>query len=178
MKKVGKSTTPFRYNLNQIPYDYTVEVTNGFKGSDLVDRVPEELWMAVHNILQEAVTKTIPKKKKYKKAKWLSEEALQIAEERREEKGKGERERDMQLNAKFKRIARRGRKAFLNEQSKEIGKNNRMRKSRDFFKKIGDIKKTFHARMNMIKDRNGKDLTEAEEIKRWQEHIEKLCKKR
>ena len=79
MKKVGKSTTPFRYNLNQIPYDYTVEVTNGFKGSDLVDRVPEELWMAVHNILQEAVTKTIPKKKKYKKAKWLSEEALQVA---------------------------------------------------------------------------------------------------
>ena len=78
----------------------------------------------------------------------------------------------------FQRIARRGRKAFLNEQSKEIGKNNRMRKSRDFFKKIGDIKKTFHARMNMIKDRNGKDLTEAEEIKRWQEHIEKLCKKR
>ena len=76
MKKVGKTTRPFRYNLNQIPYDYTVEVTNGFKGLDLVDRVPEELWMAVHNILQEAVTKTIPKKKKYKKAKWLSEEAL------------------------------------------------------------------------------------------------------
>jgi len=76
LKKVGKTTRPFRYNLNQIPYDYTVEVTNGFKGLDLVDRVPEELWMAVHNILQEAVTKTIPKKKKYKKAKWLSEEAL------------------------------------------------------------------------------------------------------
>ena len=76
LKKVGKTTRPFRYNLNQIPYDYTVEVTNGFKGLDLVDRLPEELWMAVHNILQEAVTKTIPKKKKYKKAKWLSEEAL------------------------------------------------------------------------------------------------------
>ena len=101
MKKVGKSTTPFRYNLNQIPYDYTVEVTNGFKGSDLVDRVPEELWMAVHNILQEAVTKTIPKKKKYKKAKWLSEEALQIAEERREVKGKEERKRYTHLNAEF-----------------------------------------------------------------------------
>ena len=124
------------------------------------------------------MTKTIPKKKKCKKEKWLSEETLHIAEERRKAKIKGERERYMQLNAKFKRIARRGRKAFLNEQSKEIGKNNRMRKSRDFFKKIGDIKKTFHARMNMIKDRNGKDLTEAEEIKRWQEHIEKLCKKR
>ena len=91
-------------------------MTNGFKGSDLVDRVPEELWMAVHNILQEAVTKTIPKKKKYKKAKWLSEEALQIAEERREEKGKEEREGYTQLNAEFQRIARRDKKAFLNEQ--------------------------------------------------------------
>ena len=85
----------------------------------------------------------------------------------------------MQLNAKFQRIARRDKKAFLNEQCKEIRKNNRMRKCRDFFKKIGDIKETFHARMNMIKDRNGKDLTEAEEIeKRWQEHIEELCKKK
>jgi len=98
---------------------------------------------------------------------------------KREEKGKGERERYIQLNAKFQRIARRGKKAFLNEQCKEIRKNNRMRKCRDFFKKIGDIKETLHARMNMIKDRNGKDLTEAEEIKkRWQEHIEELYKKK
>ena len=131
----------------------------------------------VCNIVQEAVTKTIPKKKKYKKAKWLSEEALQIAEERREEKGKGERERYAQLNAEFQRIARRDKKV-LNKKCKEIEENNRLGNGRDFFKKIGDIKKTFHARMNMIKDRNGKDLTEAEEIKRWQEHIEKLCKKR
>ena len=120
MKKVGKSTTPFRYNLNQIPYDYTVEVTNGFKGSDLVDRVPEELWMAVHNILQEAVTKTIPKKKKYKKAKWLSEEALQIAEKKTEVKSKGERETYTQLNTEFQRLAGRDKKAFFNEQCKEV----------------------------------------------------------
>ena len=87
MKKVGKTTRPFRYDLNQIPYDYTVEVTNRVKGLDLVDRVPEEPWMEVHNIVQEVVTKTIPKKKKCKKAKWLSEEALQTAEKRREVKG-------------------------------------------------------------------------------------------
>ena len=88
MKKVGKTTRPFRYDLNQISYDYTVEVTNRFKGLDLIDRVPEEIWTEVRNIVQEAVTKTIPKKK-YKKAKWLSEEALQIAEKRRDMKGKG-----------------------------------------------------------------------------------------
>ena len=93
MKKVGKSTRPFRYNLNKISYDYTVEVTNRFKGLDLIDRVPEELWMEVHDIVQEAVIKTTPKKKKLKKAKQLSEEALQIAEERTEMKGKGETER-------------------------------------------------------------------------------------
>ena len=93
MKKVGKTTRPFRYDLNQIPYDYTVEVRNRFKGLDLIDRVPEELCMEVRDIVQEAVIKTIPKKKKCKKAKWLSEEALQIGEQRREAKGKGERER-------------------------------------------------------------------------------------
>ena len=93
MKKVGKTTRPFRYDLNQIPYDYTVEVTNRSKGLDLIDRVPEELWTEVHDIVQEAVIKTISKKKKCKKAKWLSEEALQIAGKRREAKGKGEKER-------------------------------------------------------------------------------------
>ena len=97
MKKVGETTRPFRYNLNHISYDYIVEVTNRFKGSDPVDRVPEELWTEVHNIMQEAVTKTIPKKKKFKNAKWLSEEALHIAEKRREVKGKGERQRYTQL---------------------------------------------------------------------------------
>ena len=93
MKKVGKTTRPFRYDLNQIPYDYSVEVTNRFKILDLIDRVPEELWMEIHDIVQEAVIKTIPKKKKSKKAKWLFEEGLQITEKRREVKGKGEKER-------------------------------------------------------------------------------------
>ena len=111
MKKVGITTRPFRYDLNQIPYDYTVEVTNRVKGLDWIDRVPEELWVEVHAIVQAAVIKTIPKKKKCKKAKWLSEEALQIAEKRRETKGKGEKERYTHLNAKFQRILRRDKKA-------------------------------------------------------------------
>ena len=113
MKKVGKTTRSFRYDLNQTTYDYTVEVTNRFKGLDLIDRVPEDLWMGVCNTVQEAVIKTNPKKKKCKKAKWLSEEALQIAEKRREAKGKGEKERYTHLNAEFQRIARRDKKIFL-----------------------------------------------------------------
>ena len=124
--KVGKTTRPFRYDLNQIPYDYTVEVTNRFKRLDLIDRVPEELWVEVHNIVQKAVIKTIPKKKKCKKAKWFSEEALQAAEKRREVKGKGEKERYKHLNAEFQRIARRDKKAFLSDQCKELEENNRM----------------------------------------------------
>ena len=102
MKKVGKTTRPFRYDINQIPYDYTVEETKRFKGLDLIDRVPEELWMEIHDIVQEAVIKTIPKKRKCKRAKWFSEGALQIAEKRREVKGKGEKERYAHLNAEFK----------------------------------------------------------------------------
>ena len=121
MKK-GKTTTPFRYYLNQISYDYTVEVTNRFKGLDLIDRVPEELWTKVRDILQEAGIKTTPKKKKCKKAKWFSEEALQIAEKRREAKCKGEEEIHTHLNAEFQRIARRDKKAFFSDQCKEIGK--------------------------------------------------------
>ena len=115
MKKVRKTTRPFRYDLNQIPYDYTMEVTNRFKELDLIDRVPEELWMEVCNIVQEAVVKTIPKKKKCKNAKWLSEEALQIAEKRRETKGKGEKERYTHLNAEFQIIERRDKKVFLSD---------------------------------------------------------------
>ena len=152
MKKVGKATRPFRYDLNQTPYEYTVEVTNRFKGLDLIDRVPEEKWMDVRDIVQQAVIKIIPKKKKCKKAKQLSEEALQIAEKRREGKGKGEKERYTHLNAEFQRIARRDKKAFLSDQCKEIEKNNRMGKSRDLFKKIRDTKETFHAKMGTIKD--------------------------
>jgi len=124
-----------------------MEVTNIFRGSDLVDRVLEELWTEVCNIVQGVVTKAIPKKNKFKKAEWLSEEALQIAEEGREAKGKGEKERYTHLKAEFQRIARRDKKAFLSEQCKEIEENNTMGKTRDLFKKIGDIKGTFHVRM-------------------------------
>ena len=134
--------------------------------------------MEVCNIVQEAVIKTISKKKKRKKAKWLSEEALQIAEKRREAKGKGEKERYTHLNTEFQRIARRDKKAFLSDKCKEIEENNRMGKTRDLFKKIRDIKETFHAKMGTIKDRNGMDLTEAEDIKKmWQEYTEELYKK-
>ena len=126
LKKVGKTSRLFRCQLNQILYDYTVEVTNRFKELNLVDRVPEELWTEVHTILQEAVTKTIPKKKQLKKPKWLSEKDLQIDEERKEAKSKGEGESYTQLNAEFQRIPRRDKKAFLNKQCKEIEENSRM----------------------------------------------------
>ena len=121
--------------------------------------------------------KVIPKKSICKKAKWLSKEALQIAETRREVKGKGEKEKYIHLNAEFQRIARRDKKAFLSDQCKEIEENNRMGKSRDLFKKIRDTKRTFHAEMGTIKDRNGMNLTESEDIKRWQEYTEELYKK-
>ena len=139
----------------------------------------EELWTEICNTIQEAVTRTIPKKKKCKKAKRLFEEGVQIAEKRREVKGKGEKERSTQLNTEFQRTARRDKKAFLSEQCKEKEENNRMGKTRDLFKKIRYTKGTFHAKMGTIKDRNSNDLTEAEEIKkRWQGYIEELLKKR
>ena len=140
--------------------------------------MPEELWTEVHDVVQEAVIKTIPKKKKCKKAKWLSEDALQTAVKRRDSKGKGEKERYTHLNAEFQRIARRDKKAFLSDQCKEIEENNRMGKTRELFKKIRDTKGTFHVKMGTIKDRNGMNLTEAEDIKkRWQEYTEELYKK-
>ena len=150
-----------------------MEVRNRFKGLDLIDRVPDELWM-VHDIVQETGIKTIPKKKKCKGAKWLSGKALQTAEKRREAKDKGEKERCINLNAESQRIARRDKKAFLSDQCKEIEENNKMGKIRDVFKKIRDTKGTFHAKMGKIKDRNGMDLTEVEEInmRRWQEYTE------
>ena len=126
--------------------------------------MPEEPWTEVHDIVQEAVIKTIPKKKKCKKAKWLSEEALQIAEKRREVTGKGEKERYIHLKAEFQRIARRDKKAFLCDQCKEIEENSRMGKTGDLFKKMRDIKGTFHAKTSTIKDRNSVDLTEAEDL--------------
>ena len=119
LKNVGKTTRPFRYDLNQIPYDYTVEVTNRFKGLDLIDRVAEELWMQVCDIVQEAVIKTITKKNECKKAKWLSEKTLHIAEKRREAKCKGKKERYSHLNAEFQRIARSDKKKFLSENAKK-----------------------------------------------------------
>ena len=143
-------------------------MTNRFKGLDLIERVAEELWVEVRDIVQETGSKTIPKKKKCKKAKWLSGEALQIAVKRREVKSKGDKERYKYLNAEFQRIARRDKKAFLSDQCKEIEENDRMRKIRDLFKKIRDTKGIFHAKTGSIKDRNGMDLTEAEDIKkRW-----------
>ena len=155
--------------------------------------MPEELWTEVCDTVREAMIKTIPKKKKCKKAKWLSEEDLQIAEKRREAKGKGEEERYTHLNAEFQRpecrvttlspkrvlisLPRRDKKAFLGDQCKEIVEKNRMGKTRDLFKKIRDTKGTFHAKMDTIKDRNGMDLTEAEDIKkRWQEYTERYKK--
>ena len=138
---------------------------NRFKGLDLIDRVPDELWNEVRESVQETGIKTIPMEKKCKKAKWLSREVLQIAAKRREAKSKGEKERYKHLNAEFERIARRDKKAFLSDH-------------RNLFKKIRDTKGTFHAKMGSIKDRNGMDLTEAEDIKkRWQEYTEELYKK-
>ena len=135
--------------------------------------MPEEVWTEVRDIVQEAVIKTIPKKKKCKKTIWLSEEALQIAEKRRDDKGKEEKERYKHLNSEFQRIARRDKKAFHSDQCKEIEDKNRMAKTKDLFKKIRDTKGTFHVKMGTTKDRNGMDLTEAEDIKkRWQECTE------
>ena len=175
MKKLGKTTTLFRHDLNQIPYDYRVEVGNRFKGLDLIDRVHDELRMEVQDIVHETGNKTIPKKKKCKKAKWPSEEALQIAVKRKEAKSKGEKERYKHLNAEFQRIARRDKKAFLSDQCKEIEENNKIGKTRDLFKNLRDTKGTFHAKMGSIKDRKRIDLIETEDIKKWwQEYTEEL----
>ena len=165
LKKVGKTTRPFRYDKSnplQLLYSGSDKQIQGVRS----DRVPEELWTEVRDIVQEAGIKTIPKKKKCRKAKWLSEEALQIAEKRREVKGKGEKERYTHFNAEFQRIARRDKKAFLSDQCKEIEENNKMEKTRDLFKKIRDTKGIFHAKMGPIKDRNAMGLTKAEDIKK------------
>ena len=145
MKKAGKTTRPFRYGLDQIPYDCTVEVQNRFKGLDVIDIVPDELWTEVCDIVQETRIKTIPKKKKCKKAKWLSEEALQIAVEEEKQKAK-EKRKDIHLNAEFQRIVRRDKKAFLSNQCQEIEENNRMGKNIELFKKIRDTRGYFMQR--------------------------------
>ena len=146
LKKVEKTIRSFRYDLNQITYDYTVEVRNRFKGLDLIDRVPDELWMEVHDTVQETGIKTIPKKKKCKNAKWLSEEALHRAVKRREAKSKGEKERYTHLNAEFQRIARRDKKAFLSDQCKEWEKleisSRKLEILREYFKQRWTQKRT------------------------------------
>ena len=159
-KKVRKTTAPFRYDLNQIPCNYTVEATNKTKGLYLIDRVPEKLWTGVSDIIQAAVIKIIPKKRKCKKATWLSEETLHIAQKRKV-KGKRENERYKHMNAEFQRIARRNKKAFPTKQCKEIEESDRMGKTRDLFKKIRDTKGIFQANMGTIKDRNCMEITEA-----------------
>ena len=136
---------PLRYDLKHIPYIYTVEVGNRFKGLDLIDRVLDELWTEVHDIVQKAGIKTIPRKKKCTKAKCLSEEALHVPEKRREVKNKREKERYKHLNAEFQKLARRDKKALFSNQCKETEEKNRMEKTRDLFKKIRDTKETFHA---------------------------------
>ena len=180
MKKIGKTTRPFTYDLNQIPYDYTVEVRNRFKGLDLIEclmNYGRKFVTCTMDIVQETGIKTIPMEKKCKKAKWLSGEALQIAVKRREVKCKGEKERYENLNAEFQKIARRVKKAFLSNQCIEIEENNRMGMTRDLFKKIRDNKGRLHTKMGSIKDRNCMDLTEAEDIKRCQEYTENCTKK-
>ena len=139
----------------------------------MTDRAPEELWVEMHDILQEAGIKTIPMEKKCKKVKWLSEDALQVAEKRREAKGKGEEERYTHLNAEFQRIARRDKKAFLSDQCKEIELNSRMGKIRDLFKKIRDTKGQFYAKISTIKDRNCMDLTEQKILRRGGKNTQK-----
>ena len=150
---------------------------NRFQGLDLIDRVPDELWTEVRDIVQETERKTIPMEKKCKKAKWLSGEALQTAVKRREDKRKGAKERYTHINAEFQTIARRDKKAFLRDQCKEIEENNRMGKIRDLFKKIRHTKETFHAKMGSIKDRNGMDITEAE-VLRGGKNTQKNCTKK
>ena len=164
---MGKTTRLFRYDLNQIPYDYTVEVTNRFKGLDLI-----ECLMNYGHCTGDR-DQDHPQGKEMQKSKMAVSGGLTNSCERREVKSKGEKERYKHLNAEFQRIARRDKKAFLSDQCKEIEENNRMGKTRDLFKKIRETKGTFHAKMGSIKDRNGMDLTEAEDIKkRWQEYTE------
>ena len=152
MKKVGKTAGPFRYDLNKIPYDYTVEVRNRFKGLDLINRVPD--GMRFMTLYRRQGSRPSPRKRNSKKQNGCLGRPLQIAEKRREAKNKGEKERFAHLNAEFQRIARRDKKVFLSDQYKEIEKNKRMGKTRDLFKKIRDTKGTFHAKMGSIKDRN------------------------
>ena len=175
-----KIRTKMRYHLTPVRMTIIKKSIKLNAGEGVEKGNPPALLvgMQIDTATMEDGMKTIPKKKKCKKAKWLSEEALQIAVKRREVKSKGKKERYTHFNAQFQRITRRYKKAFLSDRCKEIDKNNRMGKSRDLFNKIRDTKGTFHEKMGSIKDRNGMDLTEAEDIKkRWQEYTEELYKK-
>ena len=177
MKKVGKTTRPFMYDLNQVPYNYTVAKRNRFKGLDLIKCLMNYGWRFM-TLYRRQGSRPSPRKRNPKRQNGCLTEALQIAEKRREATGKGEKERYTHLNAEFQRIARRDKKAFLGDQCKEREENNRMGKTRDLFQKIRDTKGTFHAKMGTTKDRNGMDLTEADDIKkRWQEYTEEVYKK-
>ena len=175
VKKVGKNFRPFRYDLNQIPYDYTVEATNRFKGINQIDRLPEELWVEFHNTVQEAVIKIIPHEKEIQKCKTVVWEGLTNSWEKKQKTR--EKEIHTHLNAKYQRITRRDKKAFLSEQYKETEENNRMGKIGDLFKKIRDTNGTFHAKMATIKDRNGMDLREAEDIRNRRQEIHRTIQK-
>ena len=164
MKKVGKTTRPFRYDLNQIPYDYTAEVRNSFKGLDLIEYLMNYGWRFV-TLYRRQGSRPSPRKRNAKRQNGCLRRSYKWPRKRRDAKGKGEKERYTHLNAEFPRIARKDKKAFLNDQCKEIEENNRMGMIRDLFKKIRDTKGKFPAKMDSIKDRNGMDLTEAEDIK-------------
>ena len=178
LKKTGKIIGPSRYELSNIPHEYTMKVKNRFEGLDLADRMPEELWTEIRNIIKDEAIKNISKRKKQKKAKWLSAEALKVAEERRKAKDNGDEIKFYQLNAKFQKMARRDKEKYMKEQCREIEENNRKGRTRNLFKKIGEIKGKFQAKWNIIRDKHGKDLTEKEDIKKqWYEHTEELYKK-
>ena len=176
MKRVGKTSRTFRYDLNQVPYNYTVEVRNRFKGLDLIECLMNYGWRFV-TLYRRQGSRPFSRKRNGKKQNGCLRRPYELAV-KREAESKGEKERYTHLKTEFQRKARRDKKAFLSDQCKDIEENNRMGKTRDLFKKIRDTKGTFHVKMGSIKDRNGMDLTEAEDIKRWQEHTEELYKKR
>ena len=174
---MGKTTRPFRYDFNQVPYDYTVEVRNIFKGLDLIECLMNYGWRFM-TLYRRQGSRPSSRKRNAKKAKWLSEEALQIAVKRREAKSKGEKDGYTHLNTEFQRIARKDKKAFLSDQCKEIEENNRMGKTSHLFKKIRDTKGTFHAKMCTIKDRNGMDLQKQKILRRGDKNTQKNYKKK
>ncbi|CAM4842093.1 unnamed protein product [Rotaria magnacalcarata] len=178
LKTTSKTARLARYNLSNIPHKYAVKVKNRFDGLDLIDREPEELWSEVRDIIKDEANKNIPNNKTPKKAKWLTADTLKIAEERRNAKGSEDKERFSRLNAEFQRRARRDREKHINDQCQQIEDNNRKGKTRDLFKKIDEIKRTFHAKIGTIKDKQGRDLMEKEDIKkRWRKYTEELYKK-